>query len=67
MTPKALRSLRLALGLSIAEFAQQLGVSAQELDDWECGLKRVDIEHLSRGLELLAPEESLAGHTPRHD
>lgn len=55
MTGKALRSIRLALSLTLAEFAEQIGISVAELDAFERGDITLDMQRLSRGLERLAP------------
>jgi DNA-binding transcriptional regulator YiaG len=58
MTPKALRSLRLALGLSIEVFARHTNLKAAEVHAWELGEKPIDVARLTRGLERLPPQST---------
>ena len=62
MTGRALRSIRLALGLSLDEFSQRIGMSVTELDAYERGDKAIDAARMSGALERLAPDvQALAG------
>lgn len=60
VTGKALRSIRLALSLTLPEFADQLGISVAELDAFERGDIMLDMQRLSRGLERLQPGSTAA-------
>ena len=62
MSGRALRSIRLALGLSLDEFSQRIGISVTELDAYERGDKAIDGPRVSSALERLAPDaQALAG------
>ncbi len=56
MTPKALRSIRLALGLTLTEFAERIGFPMQHVWDMETGKKPIVMLELNAGLERLAPD-----------
>lgn len=56
MTPKALRALRLALGLTPDQFSSILRISQEELLQMERGERVINVARLSRALERLAPE-----------
>ncbi len=56
MTPKALRSIRLALGLTLPEFAERIGFPTQDVWDMETGKKPIVMRELNPGLERLAPD-----------
>lgn len=55
MTGRALRSIRLALSLTIDEFAERIAMPAVELEAFERGDQAIDIRRLSAALERLAP------------
>lgn len=55
MTGRALRSLRLALSLTVDQFSEHIGIPASELDAMERGDKPIDSDRLSSALERLAP------------
>lgn len=56
MTPKALRAIRLALGLSIEDFARILRLAPDELKQMESGERVINMARLSRAFERLVPE-----------
>lgn len=56
MTPKGLRSIRMALGLSVSELAGRLGIPSDELRDYELGLRPIELT-LSNSFERLSPRE----------
>lgn len=65
MTGRALRSIRLALSLTLHEFAEHVGIPAVELDAFERGDRAIDGRRLSAALERLAPDvEKLDGSDP---
>ena len=56
MTGRALRSIRLALSLTLDEFSDRTGIPALELDACEKGENAIESPRLSRALELLTPD-----------
>ncbi|MGZ7042154.1 MAG: hypothetical protein ACXVH7_10225, partial [Thermoanaerobaculia bacterium] len=60
MTPKALRSLRINLGLPVGDFATRMGVSEEELQQMELGGHPIDVARVSVALEQLLPSEAAA-------
>jgi transcriptional regulator with XRE-family HTH domain len=56
MTGRALRSVRLALSLTVPEFSERLGIAVLELDAMERGEKAIESARLSTALERLAPD-----------
>jgi transcriptional regulator with XRE-family HTH domain len=58
MTPKALRSMRLALGISVSEFAKLCGITPEALQSWETGTQPIDMTSVNRCLENLGPRDS---------
>lgn len=65
MTGRALRSIRLALRLTIDEFSARIGISALEVDAFERGDDVIEPRRLSAALERLAPDvEKLEGSDP---
>jgi len=56
MTGRALRSIRLALSLTIDDFSERVGIPAMELEAFERGDKALDLCRLSTALERLAPD-----------
>jgi transcriptional regulator with XRE-family HTH domain len=58
MTPKALRSIRLALGLSLRDFAQRINLPVDVVLDMERGRVPIDIKKLNPHLEQLSNEAS---------
>jgi DNA-binding transcriptional regulator YiaG len=57
-TPKELRSRRIAMRLTTAEFAELLGISPETLDAWERGEKPIDERALQGRLASLEPRRS---------
>lgn len=55
MTGRALRSIRLALSLTIDEFSERIGIAAVELEAFERGDEPIDSRRVSAALERLAP------------
>lgn len=55
MTPKALKSLRVAIGWSIHDFALCVRIPEETLRRWEGGEEKIDMTALSAGLERLWP------------
>ncbi len=59
-TPEQIRAIRLALGLTVAQFAEKLGVDRNAVYLWEAGKRHpvyrrmVEINELAEGLELSA-------------
>ncbi len=53
MTAKALRALRLALGLTLTDFADLLQITATDVYAWERGVRPIDDAKLSVGLERI--------------
>lgn len=68
MTGKALRCVRLALSLSLQQFADQIGIPVADLDAFERGDALLDQARLSRGLERLTPRMvgSAKNFSPSH-
>lgn len=65
MTGRALRSIRIALSLSIDEFSDRVGIPAFELEAFERGDRAIDSRRLSPALERLVPDvEKLDGSDP---
>lgn len=65
MTGRALRSIRLALSLTIDEFSERIDIPAVEVDAFERGDKALESRRLSAALERLAPDvEKLDGNDP---
>lgn len=65
MTGRALRSIRLALSLTIDEFSERMGIAAVELEAVERGDAPIDSRRLSAALERLAPDvQKLDGTNP---
>ncbi len=64
MTPKALRSIRLALGLTLPEFAERIGFPMQEVWDMETGKKPIMMRELNPALERLAPDSPSPRRAP---
>ncbi len=62
MTPKALKSLRIAVGCSIRDFAFRLRIPEETLRRWERGDEPIDLGVLTVGLECLWPPTM---HPPR--
>ena len=60
MTPKALRSLRINLGLPVGDFATRMGVSEEELQQMELGGHPIDVARVSLALEQLLPSDAAA-------
>lgn len=58
MTGKALRSIRLALNLSLPQFAEQIGLTVAELDAFERGDLMLDAGRLVSDLERLRPHDA---------
>ena len=56
MTAKALRAIRLALGLTIEQFSAMLRIPQDELDEMERGDRMINAARISRALERLAPD-----------
>jgi transcriptional regulator with XRE-family HTH domain len=56
MTGKALRSVRLALSLTLFEFSERIGIPDTELDAFERGDQLLDTYRLSAALERLTPD-----------
>lgn len=59
MTPKALRAIRLALGLTAEQFSSIVRIPLNELEEMERGERMINIARISRALERLAPEPPL--------
>jgi DNA-binding transcriptional regulator YiaG len=55
MTPKALRSIRIALGLSVRDFSARIGMAADHIQNMETGDARIDPHAVATALERLAP------------
>ena len=55
MTAKDLRSIRLALNFTLADFGQRLGVSAIELAEYEHGNAQFDETHIAAALRRVTP------------
>ena len=51
-----IRDRRVALGLSSVQFAQRIGITATETNDYELGVRRVDSRHLFRIAKVLGVE-----------
>ncbi|HEX6158605.1 MAG TPA: helix-turn-helix transcriptional regulator [Thermoanaerobaculia bacterium] len=65
MTGRALRSIRLALSLTVDEFSARIGIPAVELDAFERGDQALEPRRLSAALERLAPDvETLDADNP---
>ena len=65
MTGRALRSVRLALSLTIPEFSERIGIPADEVDACERGEEAIEPARLSSALERLAPDvHKLQGSDP---
>lgn len=56
MTARALRAIRLALGLTIEQFSAILRIPQDELEEMERGERMINVARISRALERLAPE-----------
>lgn len=56
MTGRALRSIRLALSLTVDEFSDRIGIPTADLDAFERGDKAIEPRRLSVALERLAPD-----------
>ncbi len=61
LTPKALRSIRLALGLSIEQFAERIGLTPAEVSAMERG--EMTLSGIGKALERLAPGASIGKRT----
>lgn len=68
MTAKDLRSIRLALNFSLAEFGQCLGISEIELDAFERGYAPFDEQQIGCALRrvTLKPSELTSALLQRH-
>lgn len=65
MTGRALRSVRLALSLTVPEFSERIGIPAEDVDACERGEKAIEPTRLSSALERLAPDvQKLRGTDP---
>ncbi|HEY0143801.1 MAG TPA: hypothetical protein VGF48_23135 [Thermoanaerobaculia bacterium] len=56
MTGRALRSIRLALSLTVDEFSNRVGINAMELEAFERGDHAIEPRRLSAALERLTPD-----------
>lgn len=56
MTGRAFRSIRIALGLTLPQFADRIGIPVDELDAFEKGEKAIDSDRLSTACERLTPD-----------
>jgi transcriptional regulator with XRE-family HTH domain len=56
VTGRALRSVRLALNLTLHELSERISIPAADLDAYERGEKLMESGRLSAALERLAPE-----------
>lgn len=55
MTPRAVRSIRLALGLTVEQFAAKLGLPGHDINEYEHGRLLLDDATLVAALEGLNP------------
>jgi predicted transcriptional regulator len=61
LTPAKIRALRLALGLSVNEFAAIMGVTQPAIQRWEAGLRYPRYHHLVHLDKLLAEAKEKHG------
>ena len=58
LTPKDLRSIRLASNLSLVEFARRTGLSALDLDAFEKGSATFDPQRINEVIRHVSPTAS---------
>jgi hypothetical protein len=56
VTPKALRSLRISIGMTLEEFAARLKIKSDDLHAWETGDRPVDVRRVMKAIERLRPK-----------